>query len=45
MILDVGPKTAEQIDAIIQSAKTIFGNGPVGVFEHPQFSMGTQSLA
>lgn len=45
MILDVGPKTSLQFAAIINAAKTILWNGPVGVFEFPSFAKGTQALA
>lgn len=45
IILDVGPKTAASYAAIMQSAKTIVWNGPVGVFEFPNFSAGTKALA
>jgi len=45
MILDVGPKTAATYAAMMQHAKTIVWNGPVGVFEFPAFSHGTKTLA
>jgi 3-phosphoglycerate kinase len=45
MILDVGPKTRDEIHAVLQTAKTIIWNGPLGVFELAPFSQGTQSLA
>ncbi|MCX7120319.1 MAG: phosphoglycerate kinase [Gammaproteobacteria bacterium] len=45
MILDVGPKTAETYAEIMKNAKTIIWNGPVGVFEFPEFSAGTKALA
>ena len=45
MILDIGPETAIIYEDIINEAKTIIWNGPVGVFEFDQFSNGTQSLA
>ena len=45
MILDIGPETAIIYQDIINEAKTIIWNGPVGVFEFDQFSNGTQSLA
>lgn len=44
LILDVGPKTAATYPAMMQAAKTILWNGPVGVFEFPAFSHGTQAL-
>lgn len=45
MILDVGPKTAAGYAKIMQDAKTIVWNGPVGVFEFPEFAKGTKALA
>lgn len=45
MILDIGPDTVHRYLAIIDIAKTIIWNGPVGVFEFPQFSYGTRALA
>lgn len=45
MILDVGPRTAASYAKIMQDAKTIVWNGPVGVFEFPEFSQGTKALA
>src|SRR3990167_5909686 len=44
MILDVGPKTAATYAEIMKQAKTIVWNGPVGVFEFPEFSNGTKAL-
>ena len=45
MVLDIGPETAKQYAAILNSAKTIVWNGPVGVFEIDQFAEGTKTLA
>lgn len=45
MILDIGPKTAARLTSILSSAGTIVWNGPVGVFEIPQFAGGTKMLA
>lgn len=45
MILDIGPETAQQFAALLQDAKTILWNGPVGVFEVDAFGNGTQTLA
>lgn len=45
MIFDIGPKTAEVYAKHIRDAKTIIWNGPVGVFEFPQFIGGTKALA
>ncbi len=44
-ILDVGPKTAVKLADIIAHAGTIVWNGPVGVFELPQFAGGTKMMA
>lgn len=45
MILDIGPKTAQQLAALLQAAGTIVWNGPVGVFEFEAFAGGTAALA
>ena len=45
MILDIGPDTAAQFATLIQQAKTILWNGPVGVFEVDAFGYGTKVLA
>ena len=45
MIFDLGPKSMQVIIEMIKSAKTILWNGPLGVFEHSQFSQGTELLA
>ncbi|KTD62417.1 phosphoglycerate kinase [Legionella shakespearei] len=45
MILDIGPMTISDYVDIIDEAKTIIWNGPVGVFEFPQFAYGTRALA
>ncbi|HLF66190.1 MAG TPA: phosphoglycerate kinase [Gammaproteobacteria bacterium] len=45
MILDIGPKAAQQLARLIKSAGTILWNGPVGVFEFPAFSQGTKIIA
>jgi phosphoglycerate kinase len=45
MILDIGPRTAAALSAIIAEAGTIVWNGPVGVFEYDQFAGGTKMLA
>ena len=44
-IFDIGDKSAEELAAIIRSAKTILWNGPVGVFEFPNFRKGTEIVA
>ncbi len=45
MIMDIGPDTVHRYVDIINEAKTIIWNGPVGVFEFPQFAYGTRALA
>lgn len=45
MILDIGPDTVARYIEMLDGAKTIIWNGPVGVFEFPQFSYGTRALA
>lgn len=45
MILDIGPDSAAQLAKLINSAKTIVWNGPLGVFEFDQFGAGTQALS
>ncbi len=45
MILDVGPETQASYAGLMQDAKIILWNGPVGVFEFSQFAGGTQALA
>ncbi len=44
MILDIGPQTIPYYCSIISQANTIIWNGPVGVFEFPNFSEGTKAL-
>lgn len=45
MILDIGPATISDYVDVIDLAKTIIWNGPVGVFEFAQFAYGTRALA
>ena len=45
MILDIGPETITRYVALLDGAKTIIWNGPVGVFEFAQFGYGTRALA
>jgi phosphoglycerate kinase len=45
MGLDIGPKAIAQAEAILQGAQTILWNGPMGVFEIPDFAQGTLALA
>ncbi|MDT3316892.1 phosphoglycerate kinase [Microbacterium sp. KSW4-11] len=45
MGLDIGPKTAELFADAIRGAKTVFWNGPMGVFEMAAFAEGTRTVA
>lgn len=45
MGLDIGVKAQEQFAEVIRNSKTIFWNGPMGVFEMETFSKGTRSIA
>ena len=45
MGLDIGPKSIEEFKAAIKTAKTVFWNGPVGVFEMEKFAKGTVEIA
>ena len=45
MILDIGPQTARDWAAMLETAGTVLWNGPVGVFEFDQFGEGTRILA
>jgi phosphoglycerate kinase len=44
-VMDYGPKTAENVAAILKGAKTILWNGPCGVFEFDHFAKGTEVVA
>ncbi len=44
-VFDIGPKSAARFGESIEAAKTIFWNGPMGVFEKPVFAEGTRSIA
>ena len=43
--VDVGPRTIELYREVVKDAKTIVGNGPVGVFEFDNFAKGTNEVA
>jgi len=42
---DIGPETSKMFSAIVEKAKTIVWNGPMGVFEMPPFDQGTVAVA
>lgn len=44
-IPDIGDASAQQLAEILKNAKTILWNGPVGVFEFPNFRKGTEIVA
>ena len=43
--LDIGPKSVELFSEIIATSKTVLWNGPMGVFEFPNFAIGTNAIA
>ena len=43
--LDIGPATRERFGEVIRGARTLFWNGPMGVFEWPRFAEGTKAVA
>jgi phosphoglycerate kinase len=43
--LDIGPDTRERYSRILRGARTVFWNGPMGVFEWPRFAAGTNAVA
>jgi phosphoglycerate kinase len=45
MGLDIGPESVKRFTALLSNAKTVFWNGPMGVFEFPNFAAGTKGVA
>jgi phosphoglycerate kinase len=45
MGLDIGPESVKRFSALLSNAKTVFWNGPMGVFEFPAFAAGTKGVA
>ena len=45
LILDIGPKTINEIRNIIEASKTVLWNGPAGYFENPNFANGSHEIA
>lgn len=45
MALDIGPETRETFGRIVEDARTLFWNGPMGLFERDPFAAGTRSMA
>jgi len=43
--LDIGPESVKRFTTLLSNAKTIFWNGPMGVFEFPAFAAGTKGVA
>ncbi|POX61867.1 phosphoglycerate kinase [Streptomyces sp. Ru62] len=43
--LDIGPRTRELYASKLADAETVFWNGPMGVFEHPDYAEGTKAVA
>ena len=45
IVMDVGPETRSNFSNLIRETNTVIWNGPLGVFEFPQFAKGTESIA
>jgi phosphoglycerate kinase len=43
--LDIGPLSIDEFSKIVETSKTVMWNGPMGVFEFPNFATGTESIA
>jgi phosphoglycerate kinase len=44
-IVDIGPRTVERFGEELRKCRTVFWNGPMGVYEIPQFAKGTETMA
>ena len=44
-IVDIGPETIKAFNNTLRGCETVFWNGPMGIFEIPQFSEGTRTMA
>jgi phosphoglycerate kinase len=44
-IVDIGPQTIQKFSAELQNCKTVFWNGPMGIYEIPRFATGSQAMA
>jgi len=44
-IVDIGPRTIKNFSEELQRCKTVFWNGPMGIYEIPQFTKGTRAMA
>ena len=42
--LDIGPETVKEFCDILKTAKTVVWNGPLGVYENPKYSVGTEQV-
>ena len=45
LILDIGPKTIQAVNNLIEKSETILWNGPAGYFENPNFAKGSLEIA
>jgi phosphoglycerate kinase len=45
MGVDIGPRSLQAIEATLSTARTIFWNGPMGIFEAPPYAAGTRGVA
>ncbi len=45
MALDIGPRTVERFQEALAKSKTVFWNGPLGLFEQPAFAHGSEAIA